>query len=111
MNEICKDCFNKKLCSTEKIQCKAMQELHVIQKAQNTKDRSVITRLLARKLGMRDAEPNKKIRLLGEAIINRFPELQFINAYGIKIGYVLSYENKIGQIVENLGKYIKHFAI
>jgi hypothetical protein len=91
-----------------------MQELHVIQKAQNAKDRSAITRLLARKLGIRDAEPNKKIRLLGEAIINRFPELQFINAYGIKIGYVLSYENKTGQKIiyadcRKLGEVYKAF--
>ena len=97
MNLICKDCPNKKICALEEMQCQAIQELRIIQVAQSLKDRAIFTRLLARKLGIRDAEPNKKLKQLGEAIINKFPELQFINIYGIKIGYVLSYENKQGQ--------------
>jgi hypothetical protein len=59
--------------------------------------RAEITRQLAKELGVRDAEPNDEMKRLGEEIINRFPELQFIIVYGIKIGYVLSYENKSGQ--------------
>jgi len=37
------------------------------------------------------------MKVLAESIINKFPELSFINAYGIKVGYVLSYEAKKGE--------------
>jgi len=114
MNEICKGCSNKRICTIEEIQCQAIDELRIIQAAQSLKDRAIFTRLLARKLGIRDAEPNKEMKLLGETIISRFPELQFINVYGIKIGYVLSYENKTGQKItyadcRKLGEVYKAF--
>lgn len=114
MNAICKDCINKGMCKTEDIKCKAMQELCKIQDARSIKDRKIITRLLARRLGIKDAEPSKELKQLGEAVINRFSELQFINIYGIRIGYVLSYENKTGQKIvyadcRKLGEVYKAF--
>ena len=95
--DICNDCVYQALCKEEKSTCEAIRELIKINKIRSIKDRSIITRLLSRKLGIRNAEPSKELKQLGEAIINKFPELQFINIYGIKVGYVLSYENKGGQ--------------
>jgi hypothetical protein len=114
MNEICKDCPNKRICLMEETQCQAMEELRIVQATQSLKDRAIFTRLLARKLGIRDAVPSKEMKQLGEAIISKFPELHFINTYGIKIGYVLSYENKCGQKItyadcRKLGEVYKAF--
>jgi len=94
---ICDGCINQQFCKKAKVSCKAIDEIYTIQKTQSFKRRTILIKLLSRKLGIRDAEPSKELRLLGEAIVNRFPELQFINTYGIRIGYVLSYENKSGQ--------------
>jgi len=111
---ICNICAYQVLCKEEGTQCQAIKELLVIQKARGLKDRAIFTRLLARKLKIKDAEPSKKLKQLGEAIINKSPELQFINIYGIKIGYVLSYENKTGQKItyadcRKLGEVYKAF--
>jgi len=97
MNLICITCPHKPTCKHDEITCNAINELREIQRARSIKERSVITRFLSRKLGIRDAKPSRELKQLGEAIINKFPELQFINVYGIKVGYVLSYENKTGQ--------------
>lgn len=97
MDLICDECTNKLFCKKKKISCKAIDELNNIYNVQSFKRRTILTKLLSRKLGIRDAEPSKELQQLGEAIINKFPELHFINIYGIKIGYVLSHENKSGQ--------------
>lgn len=97
MNLICDTCLHKSACGYEKTTCNAIKELYNIQKERSIKDRAVITRFLSRKLEIRNANPSEKLKQLGEAIIDKFPELQFINIYGIKVGYVLSYENKSGQ--------------
>lgn len=114
MSLICDECVNHQFCKKAKVSCTAINELNNIYEAQNFKHRTTLTRLAGRKLGIRDAEPSKELKHLGEAIINRFPELQFINTYGIKIGYVLSYENKTGQKVvfadcRKLGEVYKAF--
>ncbi len=97
MIEICNECLYGSSCKAEKMTCQAVQELHKIYRARSIKDRSILIRLLARKLGIRNAEPSRELKKLGEAVINKFIELHFINEYGIRIGYVVSYENKCGQ--------------
>jgi len=97
MGLICNDCWHKDTCKEEKITCTALQELFDIHKARNLKDRAVLTRLLGRKLGIRDAEPSKELQLLAESVIGRFDEFGFIKEFGVRIGYVISYENKCGQ--------------
>lgn len=98
--EICANCPNDKICKRKTISCQAIEELFQIQKAESLKARTILTRFLSRKLGIRDAEPSKELQQLGEAIISRFIELHFINEYGIKVGYVISYENKCGQKIK-----------
>jgi hypothetical protein len=94
---LCEQCINKQFCKNAKVSCAAIDELINIYKTQSFKRRTILTKLLARRTGIRDAEPSKELKQLGEAIIDKFPELHFINTFGIKIGYVLSYENKGGQ--------------
>ncbi len=43
-------------------------------------------------MGIRDAEPNRQLRLLANKIINRFPGFGFIREWNIKIGYVVRQE-------------------
>lgn len=97
MNQICYKCTHKTICKDKGIPCAALSEFMDIYNADNTKVRRTYIRALARKLEIRDAEPSKELQVLAEAIINKFPELAFINSYGIKIGYVLSYEKKSGE--------------
>ena len=97
MDLICNNCNYESWCKREKTTCPALQELFKIHQTRSLKFRSILTRLLARKLGIRNAEPSKELKQLGEAIIKKFPELNFIDTYGIRVGYVLSYENKCGQ--------------
>ena len=94
---ICKQCIHERFCKLNKTSCVAKDELNSIYEAQSFKHRTILTKLAGRKLGIRDAEPSKELKHLGEAIITKFPELHFINTYNIRIGYVLSYENKCGQ--------------
>lgn len=95
--DICKKCSLKQICKKEKTSCLAIQELEKVCDATSVKERKALTRILRRWLNIRDAEPNKEMKALGESIIKRFPELQFIDLYNINIGYVISYENKQGQ--------------
>jgi hypothetical protein len=48
-------------------------------------------------MGIRDAEPSRKLRQLAERIIAKFPEFVIIREWNIKIGYVVSQERKAGE--------------
>lgn len=95
--DICSDCTYKAACKAEKVNCSALVELYKIQDKMSKEVREEITRELARKLGIRDAEPNDKLRDLAEAIICKYREFQFIKAFDIRVGYVSSYEKKTGE--------------
>jgi predicted metallopeptidase len=97
MEPICNKCPNFALCRGEEMTCKAYDQLIKIQREYSIEKRAEIMRELSVKLGIRDAEPNEDMQTLAEAVIQRFEELWFINVLGIRIGYVLSYENKQGQ--------------
>lgn len=91
MNEICQKCGRD--C---KFYCEAIHTLAEINRQQKKNGKTALVRKLARQLGIRDAEPSKKLEKLGKAIIDRFPEFGFIKEYDIRIGYVISYEKKGG---------------
>lgn len=46
---------------------------------------------------IREAIPSDELRELGEKVINKFPEFDFIKEFNIRIGYVSSYEVKKGE--------------
>ncbi len=94
MNEICSKCNKSKDCE---ISCAALNALYLIWDEQNEKDKIVLVRNLKRQMGIREAEPNKQLRLLAIKIINRYPEFSFIKEWNVKIGYVVSQEHKSGE--------------
>jgi len=96
MEPICKACHNRSLCKKNKSRCPAINELYDIYNARDHKFRTALTKILSIKLGIRDAHPSKDMRMLAESIMDKFIEFRFISDYGIKIGYVQSYENKTG---------------
>jgi hypothetical protein len=94
VNELCQKCFYTKEC---KVACAAFEKLYHIWEEQNTKDKIVLIRNLKRQMGIRDAEPSRKLRQLAERIIAKFPEFVIIREWNIKIGYVVSQERKAGE--------------
>lgn len=94
MAEICKTCPNKSGCEAT---CAALDQLYRICEEQDASDKTVRIRTLARQLGIRDAEPSKKLKVLGNKLIRNLPELAFIREWNIKIGYVESNERKGGE--------------
>lgn len=94
MNEICSECLKSKECETT---CAAFKALCRIWDEQNEKDKIFLVRNLKRRMGIRDAEPSRKLRLLATKIINRYSEFNFIREWNVKIGYVISQERKNGE--------------
>lgn len=92
INKLCDNCHNK--CD---MPCIALTELFDIYSQQRNKDKANLIRRLKYKLGIRDYEPDKELQKLGKAIIKKFPEFDFINDYGIRIGYVKTEEVKSGE--------------
>lgn len=94
MNEICRNCLNSETCA---VTCSAYKALYDIWDEQNTKDKIAMIRNLKRRMGIREAEPSRKLRLLADKIINKRQELSFIHEWGIKVGYIVSQERKRGE--------------
>lgn len=92
-NQICDKCYRKEDCE---MPCAAIDTLYQIYKEQNIRDKIIRTRNLKIQLGIREAEPSRKLRHLATKIINRHPEFDFIKEWDIKIGYVISQERKQG---------------
>ncbi len=96
-NEICNKCGMG--CET---QCEAIKKLLEIYKQTRSKEKHQLIKKYGRQLGIVDAEPSKDLRKLAENILSnepileKFPELQVIREYDIKIGYVVSQENPGG---------------
>lgn len=93
-NQICNKCYKNKDCE---MPCAAIDCLYQIYNEQNHKDKTVRIRNLKRQLGIREAEPSRKLRTLANKIIKRYPEFAFIREWNVKIGYVISQEKKGGQ--------------
>lgn len=86
---ICKDCAVD--CQET---CAAIYKLNEIYKEFRTEEKTQLIRQLRKELNIKDYEVSDDLRDLGEKIINKFPELHFINSYKISIGYVKSYAAK-----------------
>mgnify|MGYP006976753391 CR=1 FL=1 len=74
--------------------CPALRALHDVYDRLRHEQRDKIIRDLRQTLDIVDCEVADDLRTLAEAIINRTPELSFIKDFGIKIGYVRSWEKK-----------------
>lgn len=96
-NEMCEQCDLSGMCESR---CAAMNKLLEIYRETRKTDRHQLIKKLQKELSIRDAEPNKEMRKLADQIINKFPELQIIPEYDIKIGYVLSQEKPSGTKVK-----------
>ncbi len=74
--------------------CVALRLLLKIYNEKRAEEKTELIKKLRPLLELIDWEPSEELRELGEKIINKIPELSFIRDFGIKIGYVLSYEAK-----------------
>ena len=94
---ICKECGNE--CEDK---CMALIKLLDIYKETRNKERHQLVKKLQKEIGIVDAEPSKELRKLAEkilsneSILSKFPELNVIREYNIRVGYVVSQENPGG---------------
>lgn len=92
---ICARCVKNADCG---LKCEAWNKLNEIYQEARNKERHQLIKKYGRLLGIVDAEPDKGMRKLAEAILTneliltKFPELAIIREYDIRIGYVLSQE-------------------
>jgi hypothetical protein len=92
-NEICNKCGMG--CEAP---CEAIKRLLEIYKQTRNKEKHQLIKKYGRQLNIVDAEPSKELRKLAEKILSnksvlaKFPELQVIKEYDIRIGYVMSQE-------------------
>ncbi|TWH46348.1 putative metallopeptidase [Sporomusa sp. KB1] len=94
MNPVCAQCLHIAICKKEKAPCSALEALHKIGQEQDRQAKTELIREYAKRIGVIDYEVSEELRLLGEQVITGMPELAFILAYDIRVGYVLSYESK-----------------
>lgn len=101
MNPICEGCINYKACKKQKTPCKALSALYKISEEQDRAAKEALIREYAREIGIIECEVSPELQLLGKAVIAGMPELAYIQAYDIRVGFVLSYESKVknGKIV------------
>jgi len=96
---ICIRCSKNADCS---MKCEAWTKLMEIYQEARTKERHQLIKKYGRQLGIVDAEPSKDLRKLAEkilsneSILSKFPELNVIKEYDIRVGYVVSQENPGG---------------
>lgn len=74
--------------------CLAVEKLFEIYEEERTREKKTLIKALRKQLGLIDCEPSKKMAKLGEAVIEHIKELHYIKDYGVKIGYVISFETK-----------------
>lgn len=96
-NAMCEQCGHNSTCQDR---CPALDKLLEIYRQTRTTERHQLVKKLQRELGIRDAEPSKQLKKLGNAIIDKFPEFAFIREYDIKIGYVMSQDKPAGSKVK-----------
>lgn len=75
--------------------CPALQELRKLYDRLRTEERAGMIRQLRSNLDIKDCEVAEDLQEMGERIIARMPELGHIPTFGVKVGYVRSYEKKI----------------
>lgn len=74
--------------------CTAIDRLTEVYQEIRREEKTKIISQLRKELNIKDYEVSEEMRILGEKIIEKFPELHFINNFKIKIGYVRSYVPK-----------------
>ena len=74
--------------------CKALEALYEIGKEQDRTAKEELIRQYAREIGIIEYEVSAELQQLGEKVIAGMTELAFIKEFGIKVGYVMSYESK-----------------
>lgn len=74
--------------------CPALRALYKIYTDLRHEEKTGIVRDLRKQLNLVDQEVDDSLRQLGEALIKVMPELNIIRDFDVKIGYVLSYEQK-----------------
>lgn len=74
--------------------CAAIERLNEIYHEKRTEEKIQLITQLRQELNIKDYEVADDLRILGEKVINKIPELHFIISYKIKIGYVRSYVAK-----------------
>jgi predicted metallopeptidase len=90
------------MCKDSGYTCPALDKLLQIYKETRHKEQHQLIKKLQKDIGIVDAEPSKDLRKLAESIfsnasiLSKFPELQIIREYDIKVGYVVSQENPGG---------------
>ena len=89
----CKDCTLEKECDRALV-CNGLKALNRICAEQHESNKRELTREYAIELGVIEYEVSEELRQLGEKVIAGMPELYYISEFGIKVGYVLSYEAK-----------------
>ena len=92
---LCNKCKMVSECKFDGIMCEFMEMLIKEYRTYTTdsaKDKIAMLRPL---LSEEDAEESETLTLLGNSVISAIEELNFINDYEIKIGYVLCYEEKV----------------
>ena len=97
----CKTCGMILTCSKQKFQCRAVNELYNLSRANGLEKRQELLDQYATDLEVFQCEVSEELRQLAEKIIAARPELYYIEEFNIRVGYVLSYEakKKDGRIV------------
>lgn len=93
----CKDCINEKACKEAETYCNAMKELFSVYDDSKKRIARNFVKSHRKMLSIIDAEYSKKYEKIAAKVIKAIPELHFIQELEIKIGYVLSYEEKTGK--------------
>lgn len=86
---ICKECGN----GCDEL-CTPLKKLIDIYNEQRLEDKRQLIKNLRKELSLFDCEVDSQLESLGIAVINKMPELYYINDFNIKVGYVRSYEAK-----------------
>lgn len=84
--KLCKNCGLK--CENP---CAALRKLYKVYKEIRVAEKTEIIRQLRKELDIWDSEVADDLRELGEKIIKKIPELDYIPEFDIRIGYVRSY--------------------
>lgn len=93
-SKFCQDCYMIEICESAEEPCNAVKALSKLCVEEFTQVKRELLMQYARELNIIDFEVSDELKEFGEKIISKRPELHFINEYGIKVGYVISYEAK-----------------
>lgn len=91
---ICQRCINE--CDEP---CPALRQLFSLYKVKRTEEKKELLKTIRRDLEIKDYETADDLEELSRKVLAKMTELQYINEFGIKVGFVRSYESKPGNKV------------